>query len=66
MSTIPDRIEIRVIGTDELLERAAAIIANTYVILYQRDYYSCKDSKALPQQYYNVPEKEGDLDGQDN
>lgn len=66
MPTIPDRIEIRVIGTDEQLERAAAIIAAAYDIHYQSDYYSCKDSKALHRQYYKVTEKEGEPDGQDD
>lgn len=59
MSTIPERIEIRVIGTDAQLKRAAAIISAVYDIHYQSDYYSCKDSKTLHRQYYKVTEREG-------
>lgn len=66
MPVLKERIEIRVIGTDQELERAAEIIGAAYDIHYQSDYYSCKGYPDRHRQYYKVTEKEGVSDGQDH
>ena len=66
MPTIPERIEIRVIGTDDQLKRAESIIEAVYDIHYQSDYYPCKESRGLHRQYYKVTEREDNNNGQDD
>lgn len=66
MPILKDRIEFRVIGTDEQLARAAQFISDSYVIHYQSDLYSCKDRLDLHRQYYKVTEKEDKVDEQDD
>lgn len=66
MPIMPERMEIRVIGTDEQLERAAELIKAAYDVHYESDLYDCQRSAVQHRQYYRVTEKESVLNGQDD
>ena len=61
MPAYKDRIEFRVIGTEEQLERAEKLIRDNYDVFYQSDFYGCKDSPDLHRQYYKVTEKKEEV-----
>lgn len=60
MTKAKDRVEFRLIGSIDQLERAAEFIASAYDIYYQSKLYPCKENRSQRRQYYQVTEKEQD------